>query len=380
MIAISKPVTGSEELEAIRKVFETGWLGLGSSVFEFEEELKKYLGAKNVVAVNTGTSALHIALAAFGVGPGDEVIVPSITFAACVQVVLALGAIPVFAESHEETVLLDIDDVERRLTPRTKAVMPVHFCGSSCDMDRLMALAKTRGFRVIEDAAHAFGSDYKGRKIGTQGDAVCFSFDPIKNITAGEGGAVALADDAVAEDIRRMRILGIDKDTWHRYQNTRTYLYEVVSPGFRYHMPNFCAAIGLAQLKKLPAFIARRREIAHCYDAAFQGIPGITPVKMDLESTVPHIYIVRVASQHRDAFMECLKSRGVGTGVHYIANHVQPYFERFARGPLPRADRLWQEIVTLPLHCAMSDRDVETVVAAVLDFFKSCRAETVKRS
>lgn len=370
MISISKPVTGPEEMLAMQKVFETGWLGLGSTVFEFEEELKKYLGAKHVIAVNTGTSALHIALAAFGVGPGDEVIVPSITFAACVQVILSLGATPVFAESHEETLLLDISDVEKRLTPKTKAVMPVHFCGSSCDMDRLMALAKKSGFKVIEDAAHAFGSDYKGRKIGTQGDAICFSFDPIKNITTGEGGAVVLADDSVAENVRRMRILGIDKDTWHRYKNTRTYFYEVVSAGFRYHMPNFCAAIGLEQLKKFPEFVARRREIARRYTAAFTGIPGVAPLQIDLESAVPHIFIVRLAASRRDEFMDTLASRGVGTGVHYIANHIQPYFRAYARGPLPRAERLWQEIVTVPLHCAMSDRDVAAVIDAVLEFSK----------
>lgn len=368
MIAISKPVTGSEEILAIQKIFETGWLGLGSSVFQFEEELKKYLGAKHVVAVNTGTSALHIALAAFGIGPGDEVIVPSITFAACVQVILALGATPVFAESHEETLLLDIGDVEKRLTPKTKAVMPVHFCGSSCDMDRLMALATKHGFRVIEDAAHAFGSEYRGKKVGTQGDAVCFSFDPIKNITTGEGGAIALSDDAIAEDVRRMRILGIDKDTWHRYKNTRTYFYEVVTSGFRYHMPNFCAAVGLEQLKKFPGFIARRREISRRYDAAFKGLAGVTPLMRDAESAVPHIYIVRVPAARRDAFMELLKSRDVGTGLHYIANHIQPFFRKFVREPLPRAERLWQEIVTVPLHCAMSDQDVETVIAAVAEF------------
>jgi len=368
MIAISRPSTGAEEISAIQKVFETGWLGLGSTVFQFEEELKKYLGAKHVIAVNTGTSALHIALAALGVGPGDEVILPSITFAACVQAILALGATPVFAESHEESLLLDISDVEKRLSSKTKVVMPVHFCGSSCDMDRLMALAKSKGFKVVEDAAHAFGSDYNGRKVGTQGDAVCFSFDPIKNITTGEGGAVVVADDALAEEIRRMRILGIDKDTWHRYKNTRTYFYAVVSPGYRYHMPNFCAAIGLEQLKKFPGFIARRREIARRYNAAFQDLPGIKPLQMDLETTVPHIYIVRVPAERRDSFMEALKARGVGTGLHYIANHIQPFFKKYSNEPLPRAERLWQEIVTLPLHCTLTDQDVDAVISAVVEF------------
>jgi len=368
MIAISKPVTGPEEMKAVEKVFETGWLGLGSTVFEFEEALKKYLGAKHVIAVNTGTSALHIALSGLGIGPGDEVIIPSITFAACVQAVLALGAVPVFAESDEDTLLIDLDDVEKRITKKTKAVMPVHYCGSPCDLDRLYALARKHGFKVVEDAAHAFGSDYKGRKVGASGDAVCFSFDPIKNITTGEGGAVALSDDKVAEEIRRQRILGIDKDTWHRYKNTRTYFYEVVSPGFRYHMPNFCAAVGLEQLKKLPGFVARRREIARRYDAAFAGLSEIKTLQVDYASVAPHIYILRVPAERRDAFMEALKASGVGTGLHYIANHIQPFFKKYAGKPLPRAERLWQEIVTIPLHCGLSDADVETVVSAVTEF------------
>ncbi|MBI3548528.1 MAG: DegT/DnrJ/EryC1/StrS family aminotransferase [Elusimicrobia bacterium] len=368
MIAISKPSTGPEEMRAVEKVFETGWLGLGSTVYDFEETLKKYLGAKNVIAVNTGTSAIHIALAGLGVGPGDEVILPSITFAACVQSILALGAVPVFAESHEENLLLDIDDVKKRITPKTKAVMPVHFCGNPCDLDALKALATKHGFKIVEDAAHAFGSEYKGAKIGTHGDAVCFSFDPIKNITTGEGGAVALADDKIAEDIRRLRLLGIDKDTWHRYKNARTYIYEVVSPGFRYHMPNFCAAVGLEQMKKLPKFIARRREIAKRYDAAFKSVPGVTILDVDYATVAPHIYMVRVPAEDRDAFMESLKAKGVGTGLHYIANHIQPFFKKYVRGPLPRAERLWQELVTLPLHCELSDMDVETVISAVTAF------------
>ena len=351
----------------MQKVFDSAWLGMGSTVFEFEEALKQFLGVKHVIAVNTGTSALHIALAGFGIGPGDEVVIPSITFAACVQAILAQGATPVFAESHEDTLLIDVDDVERCLTPRTRAVMPVHYCGSPCDLDRLTAMAKARDFFVIEDAAHAFGSDYKGKKIGSHGHAACFSFDPIKNITTGEGGAVALSDDATAEQIRRLRILGIDKDTWHRYKNTRTYFYEVVCPGFRYHMPNFCAAVGLEQLKKLTGFMEKRRAICRRYDAAFRPLGWLKPLTVDYATVAPHIYIVRVAAARRDEFMNSLRERGVGTGLHYIANHIQPFFQKYASRPLPRAERLWQEIVTLPLHCALTDADVETVIAAVLD-------------
>ena len=220
---------------------------------------------------------------------------------------------------------------------------------------------------VIEDATPS--AWYKGKKIGTHGHGPLF-LRPDQEHHDREAGP-AVCDDGVAEEMRRQRILGIDKDTWHRYKNTRTYFYEVVSPGFRYHMPNFCAAVGLEQLKKLPDFIARRRELAKRYDAAFAGLSQVRPLKVDYATVAPHIYIVRLPAERRDAFMEALKARGVGTGLHYIANHIQPYFKKYARGPLPRAERLWQEIVTLPLHCAMTDEDVQTVIWAVTEFCKS---------
>lgn len=368
MLPVSKPSTGKEEIQAIEKVFQSAWLGLGSTTFDFEEAIKKYIGCQEAIAVNTGTSALHIALEGFGIGPGDEVIVPSITFAACVQAILATGAKPVFCESRETDLLMDIDDVKRRITPATKAVMPVHFCGKACDMDELLMLAEDKKFWVIEDAAHAFGSTYKGRKVGSFGHATCYSFDPIKNITCGEGGAVVLQDREKAEEIRRKRILGIDKDTWHRYKNTRSWFYEVTTSGHRYHMPNFCAAVGLVQLRKIDDFIRRRRDICRRYDAAFAGQPGVKALEMNYSEVAPHIYIVRVAAERRDSFIQILKERGVGTGIHYIANHIQPFFKRFARGPLPRAERLWQEIVTLPLYFDMSDDDVGAVIEAVRVF------------
>src|SRR3990172_6604946 len=260
MLPVSRPSMGQEELEEVKKVFDSGWLGLGSTVFEFENVLKEYLGAKNVIAVNTGTTALHIALDAFGVGVGDEVIVPSLTFCASIQVITALRAIPVFCEVYPNSVNIDIEDVKNRITPKTKAIMPVHYCGNACDMDALLDIGKEKNIVIIEDAAHAFGSLYKDRKIGSFGDVTCFSFDPIKNITCGEGGAVVLGNDEIAEEIRRKRILGIDKDTWHRYKNERSWFYEVTTQGYRYHMSNINAAIGVAQFKKLDLFIEKKRD------------------------------------------------------------------------------------------------------------------------
>jgi len=369
MIPISRPVTGSEEIAAMQKVFESAWLGLGATTYEFENTVAAYLGAKHVIAVNTGTSALHLALSGIGVGPGDEVIVPSLTFAATIQPILNLGATPVFVESREEDYFIDLDDVRRKITPKTKAIMPVLYCGNPAGIDDLYEIAAEHGLRVVEDAAHAFGSDHAdGSKVGSKGDLVCFSFDPIKNITTGEGGAIAVADDDLAEELRRQRILGIDQDTWNRYKNKRTYIYEVTSPGYRYHMPNFCAAVGLEQMKRLPDFIERRRAIARRYDEALADLPGISTTEMDYDRVAPHIYIIRVRQEERDDFMTFLKEREVGTGLHYIANHSQPMFRKFVTEPLPRVDRLWREMVTIPLHCAMSDEDVETVIAAIREY------------
>lgn len=370
MIPVSRPSTGEEELLAIGKVLESGWLGMGSTTYSFEEEVKKYIGCNHVIAVNSGTSALHIALDGFDIGPGDEVIVPSITFAACVQAIIATGAVPVFCESNEEDLLMDMEDVKNKISDRTKAVMPVHYCGQSCDMDFLLSLSEENDFWVIEDAAHAFGSTYKGRKIGSFGHATCFSFDPIKVITCGEGGAVVLHDDEKAELIRRKRILGISKDTWHRYRNTRSWSYEVTVSGYRYHMPNFCAAIGLTQIAKINQFIERRREICRRYDSSFILLKTVRPLSVDYNEVAPFMYIVRVLNGERDAFVEHLKVHDVDTGIHYIPNHHHPFFKKFAREPLVRSTKLGEEIVTLPLYYDMTEREMETVIESVIDFEK----------
>lgn len=368
MVPVSRPSTGPEELEALKKVLDSGWLGLGAVTAQFEEAVKAYLGARHVVAVNNGTSALHLGLDALGIGPGDEVIVPSLTYVASIQAILAAGATPVFCESREDDLLMDLNDLKQRITPRTKALMPVHYCGNPCDMDALLTLAKQYGFWVIEDAAHAFGSTYKGRKIGSFGHATCFSFDPIKTITCGEGGAVAVHDDSLAEKLRCKRILGIDKDAWRRYQDSRNWFYEVTTQGFRYHMPNFCAAIGLTQIKKIGEFIRKRREICLRYDKAFADLKAVRTLNVNYKESAPHIYVVRVRKERRDQFMDFLKERGVASGVHYIANHIQPAFKRFVGEPLPVASRLWKEIVTLPLYYDMTNSDVEKVIESVLSF------------
>ena len=366
---VSKPSIGREELEAVERVFNSAWLGMGSKVFEFEEALKGYLGSKYLIAVNTGTTALHVALDACGIGIGDEVIVPSLTFCATIQAITALGATPVFCEVAPENLNMVVADVISRITPKTKAIIPVHYCGNPCDMDQLLSIGRGCRIRIIEDAAHAFGSSYKGRKIGSFGDITCFSFDPIKNITCGEGGAVAVNDAELAEEIRRKRILGIDKDTWHRYRNERSWFYEVTTQGYRYHLSNINAAIGLVQLKKLEEFLLKKRTIVASYQRSFADLPGLALLEWNIEETAPFTYIVRVCNGRRDEAMEFLERREIGTGVHYVPNHIQPYFAKYA-GQLPVTDRLWREIMTLPLYYDMSEGDVAHVISSVKEFFE----------
>ncbi len=367
-LPVSRPSIGQEELKEVEKVFSTGWLGLGSTVFEFENKLKDYLGAKHVLAVNTGTTALHIALDAFDIKDDNEVIVPSLTFCASIQVITALGARPVFCEIDPDNLNMDVTDVKNRITKNTKAIMPVHYCGKACDMDSLMEIGKDHNIVIIEDAAHAFGSTYKGKRIGSFGDATCLSFDPIKNLTCGEGGAVALSDDRIAEIIRTKRILGIDKDTWHRYRNERAWFYEVTTQGYRYHMSNINAAIGIAQLTKFESFIIRKKEIVQKYNDAFSNIKGIKILSWNLHDTAPFAYVIRVLDYKREKLIAFLKDKGVGTGIHYIPNHLQPFFKHFAT-PLPVTEQIGEEILTLPLYYDMTDEQVFTVIESISDFF-----------
>lgn len=343
---------------------------MGSTTQAFEAAIKSYIGARHVIAVNSGTSALHIALDSLGLKPGDEVIVPSLTFVASIQAILAVGARPVFCDIRPDTLNMDSADVRQRVTPRTRVLMPVHYGGLACEMEEIVAIARQHDIRIVEDAAHAFGSTYRGRKIGTIGDVTCFSFDPIKNITCGEGGAVVTDDDSVAARLIPKRILGIDNDTWSRYRNERSWFYEVITPGYRYHLSNVNAAIGLQQLKRAEAFRARKRAIVARYDAELAGLDGLAFLERNLDETFPFFYIVRVLGGRRDALMRSLKERGVGTGVHYIPNHLQPLFAEF-RTELPATDRVAEEILTLPLYYEMTDADVATVSTAVRDFFNS---------
>jgi perosamine synthetase len=370
MIKVSRGCLGEEELKEVQAAFEYGYYGLAAKVTEFEEQLGRYLGTDYVLATNTGTSALHLALLVAGVGPGDEVIVPSLTFVAAFQVVSLAGAIPIPCDIRPDTLLIDLEDATRRITSKTKAIMPVHYAGNPCDMDALLAVSGRHGIRVVEDAAHALGSVYKGRKIGGFGDLTCFSFDSIKNITCGEGGAVVCRDRASADLIRQKRLLGMHRPSHAAASwKERKWFFEVKTQGFRYHMSNINAAIGLAQLAKIEAFVARRRQICRTYDSVFQHVPDIGLLQENYDEVAPHIYVIRVQNGRRDSLMDFLKERDIETGINYVPNHLHPFFRR-EEVALPETEKAFREILTLPLHCGLSDADVAMVIAAVKTFFE----------
>jgi dTDP-4-amino-4,6-dideoxygalactose transaminase len=367
VIKVARACMGDEEMTQVREAFDYGYFGLAYKVSEFEKEIGEYLGAQNVVAVNTGTSALHLALDCLGIGAGDEVIVPSLTFVASFQAIAATGATPVACEIDPHTLLLDIADAERRITAKTKAIMPMHYGGSPCDMDALLALRAKYGVRIVEDAAHAFGSCYRGRKIGSFGDVTCLSFDSIKVITCGEGGAIIFRDDDLTALARQKRLLGIKRESYSTDWRERGWRYEVTTNGYRYHMSNINAAIGLAQLKKIGAFIARRRQICEMYDAELKGIPWLQCRQADYPAIAPFIYIVLVKNGARNELMAYLKGRQIETGVNYIPNHLQPQF-RGTAASLPLTEKVFAENLTLPLHCGLTDIEVKEIIAAVRNF------------
>ncbi len=272
IIPVQRPSLGPEELQAVERVFKSGWLGLGEVTQAFESELRRFLGAGHAVAVSNGTAALHLALDILDLKPQDEVLVPTLTFVATPQAVVMAGATPVFCDVDPGTFNLDVRDAASRITPRTKAILPVHYGGTACDMDAVHRLAAEAHLHVVEDAAHAYGSMYKGRMIGTLSELTCFSFDPIKNITCGEGGAVVTSDQSLAEKVAARRVLGIVRDATPRPDAVHLWSYTVAEPGFRYHMGNLNAAIGLEQMKRFDAFRKRRRAIAGRYDEALAGI------------------------------------------------------------------------------------------------------------
>ncbi len=371
-IPLFKPLIGPETFKAATDALELGWLGMGSFVKEFEERLAEFLGLKDrfVVAVNTGTSALHLAMRLAGVGPCDEVITASLNNIGDFQAIKAAGGDPVFCDIREDNLGIDAEKAAELVGPKTKAMIAMDYAGVPCQLDELSALANRHGLRVIHDAAHSFGGSYNGEKIGSFGDLVMFSFDPIKNITCIDGGALVVNTKEEVEQLHRERLLGMDQSASRMYSNNRAWTYDVATLGFRYHMANLHASIGVSQLKRVEEIVTSRREACRLYSKLFQGAEGMIIPQTDFEGVAPFIYTIRVLRGKRQGLIEALQKSGIETGIHWIPGHNFTLLKNCRRGDLSVTDRVAQEILTIPLHPFMDSGLVRQVASAILDMLK----------
>jgi perosamine synthetase len=368
-----RPSIGDEEIAAVTEVLRSGWLTTGARTRAFEEAFANVIGVKHAIAVNSATAALHLALEASGVGPGDEVIVPTMTFAASAEVVVYLGARPVLADCDERTMNLDPAEIDRLRTPRTRAVMPVHLGGLPCDMDLILASARAAGCHVIEDAAHAFPASYRGRTIGTIGDITCFSFYATKTMTTGEGGMITTESDTAADRMRMMSLHGLSRQAWNRYGAKGSWAYDILEAGYKYNLTDIAAAIGLVQLGRVPELNEARRRIAAKYAAAFADLPElICPADLDDPGHARHLFVIRLVLDRltidRAGFIAALHDQNIGCSVHFIPLHLHSYYRDtfgYCAADLPRASRVYETTVSLPIYPAMTDQDADDVILAV---------------
>lgn len=372
-LPFAKPDTNQEEIDLVSEVIASGWLTTGPKTREFEAAFAEYVGAKHAVAVNSATAAMHIALEAAGIQAGDEVITTTFTFAATAEVVRYFNAKPVLVDIDPVTLNIDVEQVEKAVTSRTKAIIPVHVGGQAANLESIQQIADKHGLIVIEDAAHALPTRYKGQLIGSISDFTAFSFYATKTLATGEGGMLTTNNDDWADRCRVMSLHGISKDAWKRYTSEGSWYYEIVAPGFKYNMTDVAAALGLVQLSKLERMNRRRVEIAAQYDAAFDPHPALESPTIAPDSSHPyHLYILRLnldaLTIDRNAFIEHLRTANIGVSVHWIPLHMHPYYrETYGYKPedFPVAYAQFQRIISLPIYSAMSDQDVADVIAAV---------------
>jgi dTDP-4-amino-4,6-dideoxygalactose transaminase len=378
-LPFSRPTISQEAIDEVVACLRSGWITTGPRVKQFEEDLKAYLSAPHVLALSSATAGLHLVLAAMKLAPGDEVITTPMTFAATLNTIVLTGGTPVLVDVEPGTYNMDVTKIEKAVTKRTRAIMPVHFAGLPVDLDPLYAIAKKHNLRVIEDAAHAIGTEYKSRRIGSFGDIQVFSFHPNKNMTTGEGGCVVTRDAKMADDVALLRFHGMDREAWNRFGKKGSQHYEIIAPGYKYNMMDMQAALGLHQLKALDGFIKRRTELALRYQDLLADWPQLSlpaaPAYSHLHAW--HLYTPLVnpdaAGMDRDAFMLGLKDRNIGTGLHYRAVHLYPYYREqfgFKRGDFPNAESISDRIVSLPLFPTMTDGDQDRVIAALKNLFQ----------
>jgi dTDP-4-amino-4,6-dideoxygalactose transaminase len=386
-----RPAIGPDEEREVIDALRSGWITTGPKAKRFETEFAEYVGARNALAVAHCTGALHLALFAIGIRPGDEIITTPFTFTATAEVMGYLGARPLFVDINPATFNIDPAAIEKALEhdahPRVRAILPVHFAGQPCDMDRIMAVARRRNLKVIEDAAHAFGAsrhiDGKGMvKVGVIGDLTCFSFYATKNITSAEGGMITTADDALAARIAVASLHGMDRDAWKRYDASGSWFYEIHDTGFKYNLSDVHAAIGLAQLRRADELTRRRQEIAARYNEAFADQPAleIPQTETGLEHAW-HLYVLRLRPERlrigRNQFVELLRGRGVGTSVHCIPLNTMDFYQSrygYRTGDFPAAENVYSRCLSLPIYPAMNGEDVSYVIETVLDIVRTnCR-------
>ena len=386
------PSIGEEEITEVVDSLRSGWVTTGPKVKRFESAFAEHIGAGHAIAVSSCTAGLHIALTALGIGPGDEVIVPTLTFCSTANVVVHLGARPVLVDVGDDFNVSPAA-IANAISSRTKAIMPVHYSGQACDLQAIYDIARQHNLAVVEDAAHAVGSLYNGGKIGSSSlfraltggsvvrSATVFSFYATKNMTTGEGGMIATSDDDLAKKMRLLTLHGMSLDAWKRYSSAGSWYYETVLAGYKANMTDIQASLGIHQLQRLDGFIEVRQRYAEMYDEAFAELPEIKiPVKHPDRNHIYHLYVVRLnverLSVDRAQFIEDLKARNIGTSVHFIPVHLHPFYrERFGyrRGDLPKAEYLYDRIISLPLYPRMTNADVQDVIAAVAEVARTSR-------
>ncbi len=378
-IPFHRPSLTSAERDAVIEVLDSGWLTTGERTLRFEERVREFVGSRHAVAVNSATAALHLALEALGIGPGDEVIVPTYTFAACGEVVRYLGATPRLVDVDARTLNVTAETIEGAINPRTKAVIVVHFAGLMADLDPMLALAQRHGIAVVEDAAHAIPAFHNGRAAGSIGTAGALSFYATKTVTTGEGGMLLTDSDAIADRARVMRLHGISRDAWKRYTASGSWYYEIEDAGFKYNLTDLAAAIGIVQLERAEEMRARRQHVAAAYGAAFDTAAlgelvelPVNPEPGDVHAW--HLYPLRLnldrVAGDRAATIEALREKGIGTSVHFIPLHLHPYYRRTfgcEPGDLPVATQQYEREISLPIYPGLSDADVLRVVDAIAE-------------
>jgi dTDP-4-amino-4,6-dideoxygalactose transaminase len=375
------PDISEAEIDAVVETLRSGWLAPGPRVKAFEADFAAYTGAKHAVALDSATAGMHLALLAAGIGPGDEVITTPTTFSATVNVIIHAGATPVLADIRIDDYCIDPEAIRRAITPRTRAIMPVHHGGSACRMDDIMAIAREHGLRVIEDAAHGLGTLIGGRSIGGWGDATVFSFYPTKNVTSARGGMLTTDDDAIADRCRLLALHGMSNDAWDRYTERGSWAYRVLAAGYNYTMTDLQAALGHAQFLRLGEFQRQRANLARRYHERLCALPELVlPVEREGTTHAWHLYVVRLRPEmrtiSRDEFIVAMKERGIGTSVHFIPIHHHPYYREtfgWAPGDFPVADKAFETMVSLPLYTRMTEHEVDRVATAVEEIIRAAR-------